>query len=138
MDTAQVIARFEAERSALRGMDHPNIAKVLDAGTTNSGRPYFVMELVKGVPITDYCDRNRLVYRASESSCLSPLRQLTRASKGHHRRDIKPSNVLVSVLDGKPVPQGDRFWRGQGDRPTAHGKDDVHATRRGRRHPWNT
>ena len=78
MDSGQVIARFEAERQALAMMDHPNIAKVLDAGTTDAGRPYFVMELVKGIPITDYCDQARLTHARSGSSCSS--RSATRCS----------------------------------------------------------
>ncbi|MCH8806540.1 MAG: serine/threonine protein kinase [Planctomycetes bacterium] len=102
MDTGQVIARFEAERQALTMMDHPNIAKVLDAGATDAGRPYFVMELVKGEPITAYCDREKL----SIADRLELFTQLCHAvqhahSKGVIHRDIKPSNVLVSMVDGR-------------------------------------
>ena len=106
MDSAQVIARFEAERQALAMMDHPNIARVLDAGTTGGGRPYFVMELVKGVPITEYCDRARLPLRGR----LELFEQVCRAvqhahQKGVIHRDLKPTNVLVTLHDGTPVPK---------------------------------
>jgi serine/threonine protein kinase len=106
MDTDQVIARFEAERQALALMDHQNIAKVLDAGTTDAGRPYFVMELVKGVPITDYCDRNHLTPRERIELFVPVCQAIQHAhQKGIIHRDIKPSNVLVSVYDEKPVPK---------------------------------
>jgi serine/threonine protein kinase len=106
MDTDQVIARFEAERQALALMDHPNIAKVLDAGTTDSGRPYFVMELVKGVPITKYCDSNRLTVRDRLELFVPVCQAIQHAhQKGIIHRDIKPSNVLVTLYDGKPVPK---------------------------------
>ncbi len=106
MDTRQVIARFEAERQALAVLDHPNIAKVFDAGATETGRPYFVMELVHGVSITEYCDKNKL------DTCrrLELLVQVSHAvqhahQKGIIHRDIKPSNVLVTMHDDKPVPK---------------------------------
>jgi eukaryotic-like serine/threonine-protein kinase len=104
MDTRQVIARFEAERQALAMMDHPNIAKVLDAGATDSGRPYFVMELVKGVPITKYCDDKQLPLR-SRLELLLPVCQAVQHAhqKGLIHRDIKPSNVLVAEYDDQPV-----------------------------------
>ena len=106
MDTGQVIARFEAERQALALMDHPNIAKVLDAGTTDTGRPYFVMELVKGVPITEYCDRNQLTPRERLELFMPVCQAIQHAhQKGIIHRDIKPSNVLVTLHDGKPVPK---------------------------------
>jgi serine/threonine protein kinase len=106
MDTEQVIVRFEAERQALALMDHPNIAKVLDAGTTDSGRPYFVMELVKGVPITKYCDSNRLTVRERLELFVPVCQAIQHAhQKGIIHRDIKPSNVLVASYDGKPVPK---------------------------------
>ena len=106
MDTAQVIARFAAERQALAMMDHPNIARVLDAGATESGRPYFVMELVKGVPITEYCDRNRLTTRQRLELFIPVCRAIQHAhQKGIIHRDIKPSNVLVALVDGQPVPK---------------------------------
>jgi len=104
MDTAQVIARFESERQALALMDHPNIAKVLDAGATASGHPYFVMELVKGVPITDFCDRNHLAPDARLKLFIDVCHAIQHAHhKGIIHRDIKPSNVLVSLHDGLPV-----------------------------------
>jgi serine/threonine protein kinase len=106
MDTRQVIARFEAERQALAMMDHPNIAKVLDAGTTESGRPYFVMELVRGIRITDYCDENRLAPRERLQLFVQVCRAVQHAhQKGVIHRDIKPSNILVTVNDGRPVPK---------------------------------
>ncbi len=106
MDTHAVIARFEAERQALALMDHPNIAKVLDAEATETGRPYFVMELVKGIPITNYCDQ----YRLSPIERLALFIQVCHAvqhahQKGIIHRDIKPSNVLVTLHDGTPVPK---------------------------------
>ena len=107
MDTKSVIARFEAERQALAMMDHPNIAKVLDAGATETGRPFFVMELVRGIKITDYCDQNKL----STNERLKLFMQLCNAiqhahQKGIIHRDIKPSNILVTLHDGTPVPKG--------------------------------
>ncbi len=106
MDTKAVIARFEAERQALALMDHPNIAKVLDAGATDTGRPYFVMELVRGIKITDYCDQNNL----STDQRLDLFVQICHAiqhahQKGIIHRDIKPSNILVTVHDGRPLPK---------------------------------
>jgi serine/threonine protein kinase/tetratricopeptide (TPR) repeat protein len=106
MDTRQVIARFEAERHALAMMDHPNIAKVLDAGTTDTGRPYFVMELVKGVPITKYCDDKQLSLRDRLSLFMSVCQAVQHAhQKGIIHRDIKPTNVLVAEYDNKAVPK---------------------------------
>ncbi len=106
MDTKQVIARFEAERQALALMDHPNIARVLDAGATATGRPYFVMELVKGVPITEYCDANNLTTRARLELFVAVCHAVRHAhQKGVIHRDIKPSNVLVTLHDGVPVPK---------------------------------
>jgi len=106
MDTVQVIALFAAERQALALMDHPHIAKVLDAGATDSGRPYFIMELVKGVPITDYCDEHRLAPRARLELLIPVCRAIQHAhQKGVIHRDIKPSNVLVTLVDGHPVPK---------------------------------
>jgi serine/threonine protein kinase len=106
MDTRQVIARFEAERQALAMMDHPNIARVLDAGTTESGRPYFVMELVKGVPITTYCDEKKLSLRERLELFMPVCHAVQHAhQKGIIHRDIKPSNVLVADYDDQPVPK---------------------------------
>jgi serine/threonine protein kinase len=106
MDTRQVIARFEAERQALAMMDHPNIAKVHDAGTTDSGRPYFVMELVRGIPITDYCDRERLSIPERLDLFVLVCRAVQHAhQKGIIHRDIKPTNVLITLHDGVPVPK---------------------------------
>jgi tetratricopeptide (TPR) repeat protein/serine/threonine protein kinase len=104
MDSAQVIARFEAERQALALMDHPNIARVLDAGTTESGRPYFVMELVKGAPITRYCDEHQLTLR-ERLELFVPVSQAVQHAhqKGIIHRDVKPSNVLVAEYDDRPV-----------------------------------
>ncbi len=106
MDSRQVFARFEAERQALAMMEHPNIAKVLDAGATPTGRPYFVMELVKGLPITEYCDQSQLTPR-QRLELLIPVCQAVQHAhqKGIIHRDIKPSNVLVSLYDGVPVPK---------------------------------
>jgi serine/threonine protein kinase/Tfp pilus assembly protein PilF len=106
MDTKSVIARFEAERQALAMMDHPNIAKVLDAGATDTGRPYFVMELVRGIKITDYCDQNNLPTEARLDLFLQVCRAVQHAhQKGIIHRDIKPSNILVTHNDGVPVPK---------------------------------
>ena len=106
MDSRTVLARFESERQALALMDHPHIAKVLDAGTTEHGRPFFVMELVKGIPLTDYCDRHQLDLPAR----LALFRQICSAvqhahQKGIIHRDLKPTNILVESHDGKPVPK---------------------------------
>src|SRR6516225_10005838 len=106
MDSKQVIARFEAERQALALMDHPNIARVLDAGTTAAGRPFFVMELVKGVPLTKYCDEHRLTPRDRLELFVPVCQAIQHAhQKGIIHRDVKPSNVLVCLYDGKAVPK---------------------------------
>jgi serine/threonine protein kinase len=106
MDTKQVIARFEAERQALALMDHPNIAKVLDAGATDTGRPYFVMELVRGIKITDYCDQNDLSTKERLDLFIQVCRAIQHAhQKGIIHRDIKPSNILVTMNDGVPLPK---------------------------------
>src|SRR5262249_40235158 len=106
MDTEQVVARFEAERQALALMDHPSIAKVLDAGATDTGRPYFVMELVKGVPIIDYCAPVHLPPKERLELFIPVCQAIQHAhQKGIIHRDVKPSNVLVSMQDGKPVPK---------------------------------
>jgi serine/threonine protein kinase len=106
MDSRAVLARFEAERQALAMMDHPNIAKVLDAGTTNRGRPFFVMELVKGTPITRYCDEHKLTPRQRLELFVPVCQAIQHAhQKGIIHRDIKPSNVLVALYDDRPVPK---------------------------------
>ncbi len=106
MDTKQVVARFEAERQALALMDHPNIAKVLDAGATDTGRPYFVMELVRGIKITDYCDQNNLSTEERLKLFIQVCAAIQHAhQKGIIHRDIKPSNILVTLHDGVPVPK---------------------------------
>jgi serine/threonine protein kinase len=104
MDSRQVIARFEAERQALAIMDHPNIARVLDGGATASGRPYFVMELVRGTPITRYCDDNHLTVRQRLELFGDVCRAVQHAhQKGIIHRDLKPSNILIALFDGKPL-----------------------------------
>jgi hypothetical protein len=106
MDSRQVLARFDAERQALALMDHPNIARVLDAGATPDGRPYFVMELVKGVPITRFCDDRRLTPRERLELFIPVCQAVQHAhQKGIIHRDLKPSNVLVGLYDGVPVPK---------------------------------
>ena len=106
MDTRQVVARFEQERQALALMDHPNIAKVFDGGATESGRPYFVMEYVRGVGITEYCDKGGLTARERLELFIPVCRAVQHAHhKGVIHRDIKPSNILVTLHDGVPVPK---------------------------------
>jgi len=106
MDTNQVVGRFEAERRALALMDHPNIAKVLDAGATETGRPYFVMELVKGIPITSYCLQEKLSTRERLELFKNVCRAIQHAhQKGIIHRDIKPSNIMINLHDGLPVPK---------------------------------
>lgn len=106
MYTKSVIARFEAERQALALMDHPNIAKVLDAGATDNGRPYFVMELVRGIRITDYCDEHNLSTQERLELFIQVCRAIQHAhQKGIIHRDIKPSNILVTISDGVPLPK---------------------------------
>ncbi len=106
MDTTEVLARFEAERQALALMDHPNIAKVLDAGATDTGRPYFVMELVKGTRLTSFCDEQRQTVRERLELFVQVCQAVQHAhQKGIIHRDLKPSNVLVALYDGKPVPK---------------------------------
>jgi hypothetical protein len=106
MDTREVIARFEAERQALAMMDHPNIAHVLDGGATESGRPYFVMELVQGIPVTEYCDQASLTTRQRLALFVSVCQAVQHAhQKGIIHRDVKPTNVLVTLHDGVPVPK---------------------------------
>jgi serine/threonine protein kinase len=105
MDSNQVVARFEAERQALAMMDHVNIARVIDGGTTDAGRPYFVMELVHGVPITKYCDDNHLTPRERLELFVPVCHAIQHAhQKGIIHRDVKPSNVMITLYNGKPVP----------------------------------
>jgi serine/threonine protein kinase len=106
MDTKQVIARFEAEHQALAMMDHPSIAKVFDGGATEAGRPYFVMELVRGVSITEYCDANKLSTQERSELFIQVCNAVQHAhQKGIIHRDIKPSNVMVTLYDGQPLPK---------------------------------
>jgi eukaryotic-like serine/threonine-protein kinase len=106
MDTRQVVARFQAERQALALMDHPNIASVLDGGETDSGRPYFVMELVKGIPITEYCDQCSLTTRDRLALFVLVCQAVQHAhQKGIIHRDLKPSNVMIAMQDGSPAPK---------------------------------
>ncbi len=106
MDSKSVLARFEAERQALAMMDHPNIAKVFDGGMTEQGRPFFVMEYVKGMPLTDYCDQARLTLK-ERLNLFTPICQAVQHAhqKGIIHRDLKPSNILICLYDGKPVPK---------------------------------
>ncbi|MHC1764441.1 MAG: protein kinase [Verrucomicrobiia bacterium] len=120
MDTRQVIARFEAERQALAIMDHPNIAKVFDAGVTTTGRSYFVMELVRGIAITRFCDENRLSTRDRVEMFAQVCRAIQHAhQKGIIHRDIKPSNILVTINDGVPVPRTIDFGIAKATHPPA-------------------
>jgi tetratricopeptide (TPR) repeat protein len=131
MDSAQVIARFEAERQALALMDHPNIAKVHDAGTTASGRPYFVMELVKGIPITRYCDEHHLTPRQRLELFVPVCQAVQHAhQKGIIHRDLKPSNILVALYDGTAVPKVIDFGvaKATGPKPAAHTLTTVDGT----------
>jgi len=106
MDTKEVIARFEAERQALAVMDHPSITRVFDAGATDTGRPYFAMELVHGIPITAYCDHEHLKTRDRVGLLIQVCLAVQHAhQKGVIHRDPKPSNVMVSLQDGRPVPK---------------------------------
>ena len=129
MDTKEVIARFEAERQALAFMEHPNIARVLDAGATESGRSYFVMELVRGIPITEYCDQVQKRLLANDLSYSKPVCDAVQHAhqKGIIHRDIKPSNVLVTQVSAKPVVKVIDFGLAKavsGQRPNR--KDTIH------------
>ena len=135
MDTKSVIARFEAERQALALMDHPNIAKVLDAGATDTGRPYFVMELVRGIKITDYCDQNKLSTRERLELFIQVCQAIQHAhQKGIIHRDIKPSNILVTVNDGVPVPKVIDFGIAKATQGRLTDKTLVHRLRAIHRH----
>src|SRR6202451_2677565 len=106
MDTREVVVRFESERQALALMDHPAIAKVFDAGATPEGRPYFVMEYVSGLPITDYCDQHKLTLRQRLELFILVCEGVQHAhQKAIIHRDLKPSNILVTEVDDKPVPR---------------------------------
>src|SRR6516164_1618138 len=106
MDSRTVLARFDAERQALALMDHPNIARVYDGGTTEAGQPFFVMELVRGEPITEYCDRLRLPVRARLELFIAVCQAVQHAhQKGINHRDLKPGNILVAEVDGRPTPK---------------------------------
>ena len=106
MDSSEVIARFEAERQALAMMDHPNISRVIDGGTTETGRPYFVMELVRGIPLTAYCDEARLTTEERLKLFIDICKAVQHAhQKGIIHRDLKPANVLVTMHDDKAVPK---------------------------------
>ncbi|MCA8972324.1 MAG: serine/threonine protein kinase, partial [Planctomycetes bacterium] len=106
MDSRSVLARFEVERHVLAMMQHPNIAQIIDAGTTTLGRPYFVMERIEGVPLTDYCDARRLSNRARLRIFVEVCRAVNHAhGKGILHRDLKPANILVTEVDGEPVPK---------------------------------
>ncbi len=126
MDTRDVIARFEAERQALALMDHANIARVFDAGATESGRPYFVMELVKGVPITEFCDKNNFETRQRLELFMTVCRAVQHAhQKGIIHRDLKPSNIMVTSARRRSRAQSHRFRGIQGNQPTSDGKDAL-------------
>ena len=123
MDTRQVVGRFEAERQALALMDHPNIAKVLDAGATETGRPFFVMEFVRGTKVTEYCDHNKLSTRKRLNLFVLVCRAIEHAhQKGIIHRDIKPSNILVTVNDGVAVPKVIDFGIAKATQGTLDGK----------------
>ena len=135
MDTRDVIARFEAERQALALMDHPNIAKVFDAGATDSGRPYFVMELVRGVPITEYCDQQHLTPRERLELFVSVCHAIQHAhQKGHHPPRRETDQRAGHAARRPAGREGDRLRRGQGAQPAAHRADDLHAVRADDRH----
>lgn len=134
MDSREIIARFEAERQALALMDHPSIAGVLDAGTTEGGRPFFAMELVRGVPITDYCDARQLTIRQRLELFIPVCQAVQHAhQKGILHRDLKPSNILVTEVDGKPVPKVIDFGiaKALGTFPEAVLKDSLLQTQAG-------
>ena len=135
MDTKQVVARFEAERQALAMMDHPNIAKVLDAGTTDAGRPYFVMELVRGIKITDYCDQANLSTKERLDLFIKVCQAIQHAhQKGIIHRDIKPSNILVTLHDGVPVPKVIDFGIAKATEGRLTDNDGLHAVAPVHRH----
>ena len=127
MDTQEVITRFEAERQALALMDHSNIARVFDAGATSSGRPYFVMELVRGTPITEYCDQNHLTIDKRLELFVQVCHAVQHAhQKGIIHRDLKPSNVLITRLDGRGVPKIIDFGLAKATGQPAYRKNAAH------------
>ena len=127
MDTRQVIARFEAERQALALMDHPNIARAFDAGATDSGRPYFVMELVRGIPITDYCDQNHLSPRDRLELFVTVCQAMQHAhQKGHHPPRHQAVERAGHLARRQAGGQGHRLRRGQGDPSATHRAIDLH------------
>ncbi len=135
MDTKAVVARFEAERQALAMMDHPNIAKVLDAGTSERGRPYFVMELVRGIPITRYCDQNNLPTKQRLDLFIKVCQAIQHAhQKGIIHRDIKPSNILVTLHDGVPVPKVIDFGIAKATEGRLHRRNGLYAIAAVHRH----
>ncbi len=135
MDTRPIVARFEAERQALAIMDHPNIAKVHDGGATPSGRPYFVMELVKGVPITEFCDQNQLTLRQRLELFVPVCQAVQHAhQKGIIHRDLKPANILVTVQDTTPVVKVIDLGVAKAVGPAADRQDAVHRYRADDRH----
>ena len=110
-------------------MDHPNIAKVLEAGCTSAGLPFFVMELVKGIPITEFCDQNKLDTTERLELFIQVCNAIQHAhQKGIIHRDLKPSNVMVAMYDDRAVPKAHRFWRRQSYPSTAHGTDALHSS----------
>ena len=139
MDSAQVLRRFEAERQALALMDHQNIAKVLDAGATPQGRPYFVMELIKGIPITKYCDQEHLTPRERLELFIPVCQAVQHAhQKGIIHRDLKPSNVLIALYDGKPVPKVIDFGVAKATEPEADRADACSRKSARSSARWNT
>ncbi len=139
MDSEQVIARFEAERQALALMDHQNIARVLDVGTTDTGRPFFVMELVQGVSITEYCNRSQLTTRERLELFIPVCQAIQHAHQnGIIHRDIKPSNVLVTLYDGRPVAKVIDFGVAKAIEQRLTERTTVHPVRLDRRHDSNT
>ncbi len=131
MFDAAVVHRFQAERQSLAIMDHPAIAKVFDAGTTPMGQPYFAMEYVAGLPITDYCDQKKVGIRERLTLFLQVCEGVRHAhQKAIIHRDLKPSNILVVEVDGKPRPPHHRLWIGKGDCSLRARADIVYGSRR--------
>ena len=135
MDSREIVARFEAERQALAMMDHPHVSKVLDAGTTGDGRPYFVMELVKGIAITEFCDRQQLTLQERLNLFSDACQAVQHAhQKGIIHRDLKPSNILVTMQDEKPVVKVIDFGVAKALSQPLTGKDRLHGIRPDDRH----